>query len=475
MLQIVGLDAAVVSRTYLSVAVRCFADRSTAFKLLQDVLPVVLRMLDPCSCSPDASQLEGMNRYMPSLIHSYNTQNNIDIGDGREDGGSNDVRLMDPPVQTPGRDWLDLISDANSYLSAHLLFTYLFTGLTLYFIQRNYQRFIKARQLFSLELVHSIAARTVMITRLPSHLQSERALAEYFENMNLSVESVSVCREVNNLQELLDLRTRALLKLESAWVDYLGNPSRAVPFDSVTQPLVDVDGGAAEDQRNRLVVPNRRRPTIRPGWFKAKVDALEYLEEKFKEADELVRKKRQTGKFKATHTAFVTFEKMSSAVSAMNPEKALYLTYLAQQIAVQTVHASVPAQSVTHQAPEPRDIVWHNMSITSRGAAVREVFVLAAMILLFLFWFIPVTALAGLLSFKEIKKTWPALAGLLDANPQIRAIVQNSLPSVAIISLNACLPFILEGTVFFSVLSTYFIHCVSSPHLRTRVSCAKLD
>lgn len=242
-------------------------------------------------------------------------QNNIDIGDGREDNGSNDIQFVDPPAETPDRDWLDLISDANSYLSVHLLFTYLFTVLALYFIHRNYQRFIKTRQLFSLELVHSIAARTVMVTQLPQHLQSERALAEYFEHMGLSVESVSVCREVDSLQELLNFRTRALLKLESAWVNYLGNPSRAVPVDSVTQPLVDLDSGAVEDQRNRLVVPNRKRPTIRPGWFKSKVDALEYLEEQFKEADELVKKRRQSGKFKATHVAFVTFEKMSSAVS----------------------------------------------------------------------------------------------------------------------------------------------------------------
>lgn len=91
---------------------------------------------------------------------------------------------------------------------------------------------------------------------------------------------------------------------------------------------------------------------------------------------------------------------------------------------------------------------------------VREIVVLIAMILLFLFWFIPVTALAGLLSYKEIKKTWPALARLLDENPQIRAIVQNSLPSVAIISLNACLPFILEGV--YRLLIIDFDHLMSS-------------
>ncbi len=222
-----------------------------------------------------------------------------------------------PPDTLPDHDWLDLISDANSYLSLHLLFTYLFTGLTLYFIYRNYQKFIRARQLFSLELVHSIAPRTVLVTSLPPHLRGDRALAEYFENMGLSVESVSVCREVDSLKKLLDRRTESLMKLEAAWVKYLGNPSRAAPVDSSTEPLVHLDGDAAEEQRERLVVPNRKRPVLRPTWFSAKVDALEYLEAKFKEADEAVTRRRRTGKFKATHVAFVTFEKMSSAVSAM--------------------------------------------------------------------------------------------------------------------------------------------------------------
>ena len=87
------------------------------------------------------------------------------------------------------------------------------------------------------------------------------------------------------------------------------------------------------------------------------------------------------------------------------------------------------------------------MGLSPKTVLTRECIVLAAMGVLLFFWMIPVTALAGLLSYKEIKKTWPALARLIDSNEQIRAIVQNSLPSVAMISLNACLPFLLEGIV----------------------------
>lgn len=71
--------------------------------------------------------------------------------------------------------------------------------------------------------------------------------------------------------------------------------------------------------------------------------------------------------------------------------------------------------------------------------------VLVCMALLLFFWLFPITALASLLSYEEIKKAWPWLGRVIDSNDKIRALVQNSLPSVAMITLNAMAPFILEG------------------------------
>lgn len=108
-------------------------------------------------------------------------------------------------------------------------------------------------------------------------------------------------------------------------------------------------------------------------------------------------------------------------------------------------HAPGPFQITTYLAPEPRDIVWSNMAPSDGAVRTRNVIVLTAMGLLLFFWFFPITALASLLSYKEIKKAMPWLGTLIDSNAQVRAIVQNSLPSMAMITLNALLPFILEG------------------------------
>ncbi|TFK94670.1 DUF221-domain-containing protein [Polyporus arcularius HHB13444] len=390
-----------------------------------------------------------------AILMPINLKNNIDIGDGREDGSNTLYEPpppSDPQVPRPSWDnWFDLMSDASTYLSVHLVFTYIFTILALRAIYKNFKRFIRSRQLFSLELVHSVPARTVMVSHLPPHLRTEPALAEYFERMDLSVESVNICREVGSLKRLLDIRTEALVKLESAWVDYLGNPSVVAPDTSIRYPLVDVDEAASmESQPEQLVLPNRKRPTIRPRWFSRKVDAIEYYEDKFREADELVKKRRRSGRFKPTHVAFVTFEKMSSA-----------------QIAAQTVHAPQPMQSLTHLAPEPRDVVWQNLSYSPANALVREWIVMGAMVVLQFFWFIPITGLASLLSPEEIRKTMPWLADLMDRHERLGALVQ-TLSSVGMVTLNATLPFLLEGLTYlqafparswieYSVMKKYFL------------------
>jgi len=94
---------------------------------------------------------------------------------------------------------------------------------------------------------------------------------------------------------------------------------------------------------------------------------------------------------------------------------------------------------------------------------------------LFSFWLFPIAALAGLLSYEEIKKALPWLGRLIDKNAKIQAIIQNSLPSVAVISLNALLPFILEGINSMMVHHTCSLMCtVLRFDVSARTSCKEL-
>lgn len=220
---------------------------------------------------------------------------------------------------------------------------------------------MQTRQSFALHLIHSISSRTVLVTSLPQHLRGDRALADYFENCGWTVESVSVVREVEALRKLLEKRTHALLKLENAWAEWVGNPAKDVqgytpnvyaakksitgnvtasPRQAV-EPLIAGFDGEDENISNGQAAWNgngqsgssvnlddpeslplshvhihttRPRPTIRPRALGNKVDAIEYWEKEFRATDEQVKELRKKGRFEATHAAFVTFEDVRSAV-----------------------------------------------------------------------------------------------------------------------------------------------------------------
>ncbi|BGP55728.1 hypothetical protein JCM8202v2_003335 [Rhodotorula sphaerocarpa] len=407
-----------------------------------------------------------------------------------------------------------LLPGSTLYLSAQILFTYLFSILTLVFLRRAWRRYVPLRQLFSLGLANSIPARTVMVTSLPRHLRSERALADYFESIQLgprpppetldrpgspgpvpglAVESVVVARAIGSMRQLLERRTRALMTLEVAWCDYLGNPvpvegkkavfgyerdaeveailhgptestrpsstdARPNPSQPRTGRLVDVEteeegadaetsegarGDPEEDLEARLLTPARpaivnparKRPRIRPHWFTKKVDALDYYAEQFRLADEAVRRRRK-GKFRPTGVAFVTFQTMAAA-----------------QVAAQAVHYPSPDEFHTELAPEPRDIHWFNLNLSSTSTFIRHVLVGLTLLLLLSVWSVPVAALASLLSWDTIQDVAPRFAKLLSRSPRLRSFVQTTLPSLAMVAFNNVLPLFLEALSVFQGLS----------------------
>ncbi|KAF8177870.1 hypothetical protein BJ912DRAFT_1063428 [Pholiota molesta] len=99
-----------------------------------------------------------------------------------------------------------------------------------------------------------------------------------------AVESLAICREIGALKAPLARRMKALLALERAWVSYISNPSTVEEYDPEGQgmPIVNIDQDIEAGPRQSAV----------------------YLEDRFKTADELVKKKRRLGKFKLTGAAF---------------------------------------------------------------------------------------------------------------------------------------------------------------------------
>jgi hypothetical protein len=376
-LQLVGLDAAVVSPFFSAIESCCELTESTVQKQLLSFLRTGFIFFLTCT-------IVAFGVLVPINYRENGTLEGVPPSSNSTDDGSKKISsdLLSTHLVASFRP---VNHGSTLYLTSHLVFAYLFTILALVFLHRNWRRYIPLRQLFSLELAHSIPARTVLITDLPPHLRSERALSDYFEGLKLgeergqgasglAVESVVVTRAIGSMKEFLERRTRALRTLEEAWTKYLGNPvptegksavfgydrdveverilseadttkaadeERGLGNGEVAQEgrLIDLeDGGgggggpqdevpSAENDVESLlsarafaasappkIISNKKRPTLRPHWFAKKVDALDYYAEQFRQADDAVRKRRR-GKFRPTGTAFVTFQSLAAAVS----------------------------------------------------------------------------------------------------------------------------------------------------------------
>lgn len=427
---------------------------------------------------------------------NYKNHGTIDgVAPSEEPGDPNDPGDKMMPRPLPSLPWSWTLPTTTPYHLTHFFSTYLFSILILRALYKGFQKFVRSRQLYALDLLHSIPARTVEVRNLPDHLRRERDLAEYFEALGLKVESTSVVREVQGLKGLLSKRAVALYKLEKTWCKWLGNPTTAEHYDS-DKIMINIQARAQaqqtassgerlvraaegrdaavpdeesatflnglsyeDDPAREIVAPgNKKRPTMRVDkWnpFAKKVDAINLLEARFRVLDAAVRKLRAKGAQPAT-VGFVTF------VDAMSA-----------QVAAQTVHYPLPSYAKTNLAPEPRDIIWSNVSIPSNERRVRQLLVSAFTFALFVFYIPPLTFLASFLSPKTIKKYLPGLYDLLKKDERLMAFVSNSLPSVVLIGFNGLLPLVLEWTahlqglkarslVEFSVLKRYHLFLLTS-------------
>jgi len=172
-----------------------------------------------------------------------------------------------------------------------------------------------------------------------------------------------VGRNVGALKRLLEERTTKLLALETAWLEYVGNPVSKKAMEAgydrdriVRQILDDGDGrdegvqhaeeALIEEEGGRLVdvtppqsptasesnnrnrsdveagpstmsrtfeIPGKKRPEKRTRILtNEKTDLLNFLAHEYRAADEAV-KKRRSGKFRPANVAFVTFADIGSA------------------------------------------------------------------------------------------------------------------------------------------------------------------
>lgn len=349
-----------------------------------------------------------------------------------------------------------------SYLWAYLVFTYFFTGLAIYFMALETKKIIKVRQDY-LGSQSTITDRTIKLSGIPPELRSEAKLKDLLEKLEIGkVENITICRDWETLDHMMDERTNTLRRLEEAWTVHLGRSQDIAQEPSDSAPNGTHNGDEVSNNheydsllgRSQTTSYEHPRPTTRM-WYgflnlqSKKVDAIDYYEERLRKLDEKIiaaRKKEYT----PTALAFVTMDSIPAC-----------------QMAVQALLDPSPMQLLAKLAPAPTDIVWKNTYLPRTNRMARSWIITIFILVLTIFWLIPVGVLAGLLDLCSIKQVWPQLAKYLESHAILKSLVQTGLPTIVVSLLNIAVPFlydylanmqgmISQGDVELSVISKNF-------------------
>lgn len=326
-----------------------------------------------------------------------------------------------------------------TWLYTYLVFTYVFSGLTLYFMITQTKRIIQVRQDY-LGSQSTVTDRTLKLSGIPPELRSEDKIKDFLEKLQIgSVESVTLCRNWKTLDELIEKRSSTVRRLEEAWTVHLGagRPKLNVPSRSPQSEAANDDDEADQHENDTLMGGNHvtayenPRPSTRIwygflGWQSRKVDAIDYYEEKLRKLDEKITAARKK-EYDATPLAFVTMDSIPAC-----------------QMAIQAVLDPEPMQLLATQAPAPSDIVWQNTYIPRTTRMARSWTITMFIVVLTVFWLIPVALLAGLLDLCSISQIWPGLANFLRSHSIIQSLVQTGLPTLVVSLLNIAVPFLYD-------------------------------
>ncbi|XP_057537314.1 CSC1-like protein ERD4 [Amaranthus tricolor] len=171
------------------------------------------------------------------------------------------------------------------------------------------------------------------------------------------------------------------------------------------------------------------RPTNRIGFlglYGKKVDTIEYCNEKINEL---------TPKLETVQQATLRDRQLSSAL-------VFFSSRVTAASAAQSIHAPMIDTWTVEDAPEPRQLIWSNLSLNYYAREVRKYVVYVIVALTISFFMIPIGILSAFTTLQNLTKILPFIKPVVEI-PAIRTVLEAYLPQLALIIFLAMLPKVL--------------------------------
>ncbi|EPS65452.1 hypothetical protein M569_09324, partial [Genlisea aurea] len=297
------------------------------------------------------------------------------------------------------------VGNNSNCLWVHCAGLYFLSGYGLYLLYKEYYDLLHKRihQLYILR--HQPSQFTVLVRDIPlcdEHKARDCAVHHFFSKYHPhSYQSYQILYDGKDLEKLLSNAKSVSRKIEEL-------RQQSSPFQSTTSfPLLESSKKDAEKVK---------------------------LKESLRELSHKIRmsQSKQELQKKELPVAFVTFKYRWGAA-----------------LAAQSQQTPNPLVWITEMAPEPRDVLWRNLSVPYKYIPLYKSGVYVAASLLTIFFAVPVAAVQGIAKFERLEKWFPP-AMVVKMIPRIRSVVTGYLPSAI---LNGCVfvvPFAMIEMVKFA-------------------------
>lgn len=359
------------------------------------------------------------------------------------------------------------------------------------FIWVQLNEYHRLRQVFFQELDQKdqIYARTLIVTDVPVALRDEkvfRKLLEGFYNAgvrsknSLVVERVYIHRETKCLDNLITDREENLSSLEKSLVTLVKTVKKDMRDPHQNGVVTKTLWKAFKEKLSRKTKPynnlheiktennevvgqsftvddvlkiSLEQPTYAlPSFSRLNIrrcsviqyNSLQHYSEKVLSDDKVI------SEYREQHMAFyarknkiadisdcpkyAASKKMAERFEQNFPAKStIFVTFNTREDFQRVLcHEGKPKEIVTcsfQQAPEPRDILWHNLSASVKERSVRRIIVGSLVAALVIFYLVPVVVIIGFTDLEWISRHIPALSPWKD-HIWARALTQTVLPTV---------------------------------------------
>ncbi|KAH9328269.1 hypothetical protein KI387_000377, partial [Taxus chinensis] len=175
--------------------------------------------------------------------------------------------------------------------------------------------------------------------------------------------------------------------------------------------------------------PEGTRPLHKTGFLGLvgkHVDSIDFYNEKIKDLTVKLKTKQKIALTeKQAEAAFIIFKSRPAAAAAS-----------------QVVHSQLTDIWTVMPAPEPRQVVWKNLSISFYQRVIREKIVYIIVFLTVVFYMIPITFVSAFTTLDNLRKLLPFLKWVVEKKA-LKSILEAYLPQIALLLFLAFLPALL--------------------------------